>query len=70
MLAEFTVVVSGDVTGNGYARMFDSFQILKDSIMPGVTLDEIDIKIRDYNSDGKVRMYDAFQFLKEAVVGK
>lgn len=67
---EYIIVVKGDVTGNGCARMFDSFQILKDTIVPGIFLDEIDIKIRDYNNDEKVRMYDAFQFLKEAVVGK
>ena len=49
--------------------MYDAFQILKDTIIPGVTLDEIDVKIRDYNEDGNVRMYDAFQFLKDSILG-
>jgi len=69
IVAEYTIVVKGDVTGNGYARMYDAFQILKDTIIPGVTLDEIDVKIRDYNEDGNVRMYDAFQFLKDSILG-
>ena len=67
-LIRYIAVIKGDVTGNGYARMYDAFQILKDTIIPGVALDEIDIKIRDYNEDGNVRMYDAFQFLKDSIL--
>ena len=69
VFAEITAVVPGDVTGNGYARMYDAFQILKDTIIPGATLDAIDVKIRDYSGDGNVRMYDAFQFLKDSILG-
>lgn len=32
ILEEYTVVVPGDVTGNGYTRMYDAFQYLKQSI--------------------------------------
>lgn len=69
-VSEFTVVVPGDVTGNGSARMYDSFEILKGAISGNKGLDEIDIEIRDFNNDGNVRMYDAFQFLKQAILGK
>ncbi len=65
-IAEYTVVVPGDVTGNGYSRMYDAFQILKDSLFNG-KLDEIDMLIRDYDGNGAVRMYDAFQFLKDSL---
>lgn len=65
-IAEYTTVVPGDVTGNGYSRMYDAFQILKDSLFNG-KLDEIDMLIRDYDGNGYVRMYDAFQFLKDSL---
>ena len=69
VLEEYTAIVSGDISGDGNTKMYDSFQILKDSIISGKTLDAIDIKIRDFNNDGFVRMYDAFQFLKAAILG-
>lgn len=66
VVAEYMVIVKGDVTGNGYSRMYDAFQILKDSLFNG-NLDEIDMLIRDYDGNGHVRMYDAFQFLKDSL---
>lgn len=65
-VASYIVIVKGDVTGNGYSRMYDAFQILKDSLFNG-KLDEIDMLIRDYDGNGAVRMYDAFQFLKDSL---
>ena len=68
VLAEYTIVVSGDVNGDGETKIFDSFQILKDVLMSvGETIDAIELMIRDFNNDGNVRIYDAFQFLKEAI---
>ncbi len=66
VVAEYMIVVKGDVTGNGYSRMYDAFQILKDSLFDG-KLDEFDMLIRDYDGNGHVRMYDAFQFLKDSL---
>ena len=66
VVAEYMTIVKGDVTGNGYSRMYDAFQILKDSLFNG-KLDEIDMLIRDYDGNGYVRMYDAFQFLKDSL---
>ena len=61
-------VIKGDITGDGEIKIFDSFQILKDVLVPGTTLSEIDKQIRDFNGDGQVRIYDAFQFLKQAIL--
>ena len=61
-------VVNGDVNGDGKIKIYDAFQILKDVLVPGKTLSEIDIQIRDFNGDGQVRIYDAFQFLKQAIM--
>lgn len=66
VVAEYMAIVKGDVTGNGFSRMYDAFQILKDSLFNG-KLDEIDMLIRDYDGNGHVRMYDAFQFLKDSL---
>ncbi len=62
-LIEYMVILKGDVNGDGQAKMYDSFQILKETLF-GANLNKIDILIRDYNDDGKVKMYDAFSFLK------
>jgi hypothetical protein len=71
VVATYTAVVKGDVTGNGLVRMYDAFQILKDVLNPKGTLSDIDILIRDHSSsnDGVVRMYDAFQYLTESIRG-
>ena len=61
-------VIKGDITGDGEIKIFDSFQILKDVLIPGKELTEIDKKVRDFNEDGQVRIYDAFQFLKQAIL--
>lgn len=66
ILAEYMVIVFGDITGNGEVKMYDAFTILKDSLFNG-KLDEIETLIRDFNNDGEVKMYDAFSFLKEAL---
>ena len=66
VVAEYMMAIKGDVTGNGYSRMYDAFQILKDSLF-NEKLDEIDMLIRDYDGNGHVRMYDAFQFLKDSL---
>jgi len=66
VVAEYITIVKGDVTGNGFSRMYDAFQILKDSLFNG-KLDEIDMLIRDYDENGYIRMYDAFQFLKDSL---
>lgn len=63
ILAEYIIVVSGDINGDGQVKMYDAFTILKGALFGG-NLDAIDILIRDYNDDGKVKMYDAFSFLK------
>lgn len=63
VLSEYTIVVPGDIDGDGQVKMYDAFTILKDSLFGG-SLNEIDTLIRDYNNDGKVKMYDAFSFLK------
>ena len=65
---EYTVVVKGDVNKDGKVKIFDAFQILKDALVQGTELTEIDCKIRDFNGDGQVRIYDAFQFLKQAIL--
>lgn len=67
IVKEYIVVVLGDVTGDGIIRMYDAFQILKDTILSSDTLPKIDKIIRDYNQDGIIRMYDAFSFLKLAL---
>lgn len=69
VIAEFTAVVPGDVTGNGILRMYDAFQILKE-VITGTQMDCLDNIIRDHSSSGDriVRMYDAFQYLKEAIM--
>lgn len=66
VLAEYTVIVPGDVTGNGEVKMYDSFVILKGTLFSG-SLDAIETLIRDYNKDGSVKMFDAFAFLKQAL---
>ena len=68
VIEEHVVVVNGDVNGDGEVKMYDSFQILKGSIMNSNN-DAIETLIRDKNGDGKVMMYDAFQFLKQAIIG-
>lgn len=65
-IAEYMVIVPGDVTGNGEVKMYDSFVILKGTLFSG-SLDAIETLIRDYNKDGSVKMYDAFAFLKQAL---
>ena len=70
VLAEYMVVVPGDISGDGEIRIYDAFQILKDVLVSfGAELDSIDYMIRDFNNDGNVRIYDAFQYLKEAILG-
>ena len=61
-------VIKGDVSGDCEIKIFDSFQILKDVLVPGNELTEIDKKVRDFDGDGKIRIYDAFQFLKQAIL--
>lgn len=71
MIAEYTVVVKGDITGNGKAELFDSFKILIGTLTDpdGENLDEVDIAIRDYNDDGEVKLYDSFKFLIDSIIG-
>lgn len=64
ILSEYTIVVLGDVTGDGEVKMYDAFQILKETLFSVNNLSELDILIRDFNGDGIVKMYDAFSFLK------
>ena len=68
MKLDLVIIVKGDVNGDGKIRIYDAFQILKDVLVPGNNLSEIDIQIRDFNGDGQVRIYDAFQFLKQAIL--
>lgn len=63
VLLEYTIVVPGDVNGDGIVKMYDAFTILKGTLFSGNS-DALDILIRDYNGDGVVKMYDAFAFLK------
>ena len=49
--------------------LYDAFQILKDTILPGKVLDDFDKLIRDSNNDGFIMLYDAFQFLKRSILG-
>ena len=66
---EYIVIVNGDVNGDGNAMLYDAFQILKDTILPGKVLDDFDKLIRDSNNDGFIMLYDAFQFLKRSILG-
>ncbi len=66
---EYLVIVNGDVNGDGKAMLYDAFQILKDTILPGTVLDDFDKLIRDANNDGFIMLYDAFQFLKRSILG-
>ena len=69
IVAEYTVVVRGDITGEGKARIFDAYEILKDSIWKSATdYPEIDIMIRDYDGDGKVRIFDAYSYLRDSIL--
>lgn len=63
LIKEYTIIVKGDVNGDGQVKMYDAFTILKGALF-GESLDTIDVLIRDYNDDGEVKMYDAFSFLK------
>ena len=66
VLAEYTVLVKGDVSGNGLTRIFDAFAILKGSLTPE-ELDNIEKYIMDFNNDDKVQLYDAFKYLQKAI---
>ena len=66
ILQEYTVIVPGDVTGNGLIQFFDVFKILDDADK-GNDIDEIDTEIEDHNGDGEVKLYDAVQYFKEMV---
>ncbi len=66
ILQEYTVIVPGDVTGNGEVQLYDAFKILNDAVKK-VVIDELDVEIRDYNDDGNVSMYDALQYMKETI---
>ncbi len=66
---EYLIIVNGDVNGDGKAMLYDAFQILKDTILPGTVLDDFDKLIRDANNDGFIMLYDAFQFLKRSILG-
>ena len=71
VLAEYMIVVPGDVNGDGETKIYDSFQILKDVLVSlSESIDAIEVLIRDFNEDGNVRIYDAFQYLKEAILSK
>ena len=63
LVAEYTTILKGDVNGDGYVKMYDAFQILRDIIL-GRDMVELESLIRDYNDDGILRMYDAFSFLR------
>lgn len=63
LVAEYTTILKGDVNGDGYVKMYDAFQILRDIIL-GRDMVELERLIRDYNDDGILRMYDAFSFLR------
>ncbi len=63
VLTEYTIIVPGDINGDGQVKMYDAFSILKGTLFGG-SLNKIDTLIRDYNNDGQVKMYDAFSFLK------
>ena len=66
VVQEYTVIVPGDVTGNGEVKLYDAFKILNDAVKK-VAIDELDLEIRDYNKDEKVNTYDALQYMKEAM---
>lgn len=66
IVQEYTVIIPGDVTGNGEVKLYDAFKILNDSVKK-VAIDELDVKIRDYNEDEKVTTYDALQYMKETM---
>ena len=66
VLAEYTVLVRGDVSGNGLTRIYDAFVILKGSLKPE-ELDNIEKYIMDYNEDEKVQIYDAYKYLQVAI---
>lgn len=64
---EYSVAVSGDVTGDGKVRLYDAFQILK-NVLYGKQLSLFDKHIRDYNLDGRVALYDAFRFIRKVIL--
>ena len=66
---EYIAIVNGDINGDGNAMLYDAFQILKGTILPGTVLDDLDKLIRDSNNDGFIMLYDAFQFLKRSILG-
>ena len=69
VLKEYTVIVPGDTDGDGRARIFDAYEILRDSIWKSATdYPEIDIMIRDYDGDGKVRIFDAYSYLRDSIL--
>ena len=69
LVAEYVVVVRGDISGNGKSELFDAFKILIGVLTDsdGTKLDELDKIIRDYNNDGVVALFDAFKFLIKAI---
>lgn len=62
VVAQYGVVVKGDITGNGRLALFDAFKILI-GCLTGTPLDSTDLLIRDFNGDGSVTLFDAFKFL-------
>ena len=66
ILTSYTAAVKGDVSGDGQVKVYDAFQILKDTVS-NTEIDEVDNIIRDYNDDGDVKIYDAFRFLNVAI---
>ena len=65
-IAQYTIAVKGDVSGDGNLGLFDAFKILIGTLTEQ-ELSEIDILIRDFNDDGVVSLYDAFKFLIKAI---
>lgn len=65
--AEYTIIVSGDVDGDGNVTAMDAVTILK-AVIGEVTLETYDKKAAaDTNSDGWIRADDAVQILKYIV---
>lgn len=67
VIRKYTVIVNGDITGDGKVKLYDAFQILKGTLY-SKNLSVIDKLIRDYNLDGRVAIYDAFRFIRKAIL--
>lgn len=64
----YTIIVKGDVTGDGYAKMNDVMMISK-YIVEGTGLTDISKKAADVTSDSNVKMNDVMKISKYIVEG-